>query len=309
MNVQAAPCPLCGANEQRPYLAVNGFQIVRCQQCGFLFVSPAPSRQELAAFYQNAAYYEGSRLGYAGYMADRARHEQLARARLQRIERLRPERGRILDVGCAAGFFLKVAQERGWQPQGVEISTGMAAYASQLLGRPIAPALDDLDAAPASLDAVTLWEYIEHIPDPRDEIRRLVALLKPGGVLALSTPNTGYWVAVHQPMRWREFKPPAHLGFFTAQTLRFLLASCGLQVVALPHVTARAPGQPYLFHRLLALLRRRAGSGEDRRTPLWWTFSLSWRLVERLSQALYMLRWPNSDLHIGLEAYACKPRS
>jgi 2-polyprenyl-3-methyl-5-hydroxy-6-metoxy-1,4-benzoquinol methylase len=303
----ATACPLCGSAKQHAYRSSGGYSIVRCARCSFLFVSPPPGAAELADFYQQAAYYEGSSLGYADYMGERARHEQLARGRLRRIERLRPGRGQILDVGCAAGFYLHVAQSRGWAPSGVELSREMADFAAGLLGRPIAPTLAGLNAAPASFDCVTLWEYIEHIPDPRDEIERLAALLKPGGVLALSTPNTGYWIAEHHPERWREFKPPAHLGFFTHATLDRLLRSCGLRVAQIRHVTARAPAQPYAFARMLALLRRRAGSGEDRRTPIWWTFSLAWRLAERLSQAAYRLRWPGSDMHIGLEAYATKP--
>jgi 2-polyprenyl-3-methyl-5-hydroxy-6-metoxy-1,4-benzoquinol methylase len=176
-----------------------------------------------------------------------------------------------------------------------------------LIGQPIAQRVTALDAGPASFDAITLWEYIEHIPDPRDEVRRLVELLKPGGMLALSTPNTGYWEAVHQPERWREFKPPAHIGFFTEATLRWMLTSCGLEVVALPHTQPRAPAHPYMAQRLLELLRQTVGNGADRRTLLWWTFSLAWRLVERSAQAAYTLRWPDSDVQVCIEAYARKP--
>ncbi|MDQ2996801.1 MAG: class I SAM-dependent methyltransferase, partial [Chloroflexota bacterium] len=164
-----------------------------------------------------------------------------------------------------------------------------------------------IGVAPGSLDCITLWEYIEHIPDPRAEIDRLADLLRSGGVLALSTPNTGYWIAEHQPEHWREFKPPAHLGFFTHATLDLLLRDSGLRNVQIVHVTARAPTQPYAFQRILALLRQYVGSGEDRRTPFWWSFSLAWRLAERLSQAGYQLRTPSCDLHIGIEAYAIKP--
>src|SRR4051794_6536541 len=207
-------CPLCGSTNICPYRIVRSYPIVRCARCSFLFVSPAPTAAELAAFYQQAAYYTDSSVGYTDYIGDQSRHEQLARERLRRIERLQPKRGQILDVGCAAGFFLRVAQLRGWEPLGVELSREMADMASQLIDRPVASNLADLSAAPGSLDCIALWEYIEHIPDPRDEIERLVALLRSGGVLALSTPNTGYWSAKYQPERWREFKPPAHLGFF-----------------------------------------------------------------------------------------------
>jgi 2-polyprenyl-3-methyl-5-hydroxy-6-metoxy-1,4-benzoquinol methylase len=300
-------CPVCASCGQRPYLQVDGYQIVQCRRCQFLFVSPPPSEAELAAFYQQPEYYKGSTFGYTDYFGQRTIHEKLARARLRRIERLRPGRGCILDVGCAAGFFLKVAQDRGWDVAGVDLSVDMAAYASQLIGRPIAPRVSALDAAPASFDAITLWEYIEHIPDPREELRRLLWLLKPGGILALSTPNTRYWQAVHQPTRWREFKPPAHIGFFTTATLRWLLEVCGLEVVALPRTQPRAPRFPYAAWRLLQLLREGVGNGADRRTPIWWSFSLAWRVVERSTQLSYALRWPDSDVQLCIEAYARKP--
>jgi 2-polyprenyl-3-methyl-5-hydroxy-6-metoxy-1,4-benzoquinol methylase len=284
----------------------RGYPIVRCARCGFLFVSPPPGAEELRAFYQRAEYYAGSELGYGDYLGERRRHEQLAGERLQRIERRAPARGMLLDIGCAAGFFLGVAQQRGWQPLGVELARDMADRAAGLIGRPIAASIDELGLAPGSLDAVTMWEFIEHVPQPRDEIERAARLLRPGGVLALSTPNAGYWTAVHQPERWRELKPPAHLGFFSEATLRRLLAECGLQQIVIRRVVARAPQQPYALQRSLDLLRQRLGNGAERRTPLWWSFSLAWRLAERLSQLGYLLRWPGSDLHIGLEAYASK---
>src|SRR5919109_802757 len=94
----ASTCPLCGSSDRRPYRSAGGYPIVRCERCSFLFVSPAPTAEELTAFYQWAEYYEGSSLGYADYMGDRARHEQLACSRLKHIERLRPGRRGILDV-------------------------------------------------------------------------------------------------------------------------------------------------------------------------------------------------------------------
>ena len=301
-----AHCPLCDHIQHAHVLNVAGYVIVRCVHCQFIFVSPPPSPEALREFYQNPAYYVGGIVGYNDYWAAKPVHEREARQRLSRIERLAPAKGKVLDVGCAAGFFLKVAQERDWDPWGVELSTDMADYASALIGRSVVGSLAELRAAPGSFDAITFWEYIEHIPDPRAEVLRLVELLKPGGILALSTPNTNYWEAVHQPAVWREFKPPGHLGFFTAATLRQMLESAGLEVIAIPRVGARAPKHPYAIHRLLAWLRQTVGSGADRKTPFWWLFSLAFRLVEWTIQALYKLRWPASDMQIGLEAYARK---
>ncbi|MBA3469184.1 MAG: class I SAM-dependent methyltransferase [Herpetosiphonaceae bacterium] len=272
-----------------------------------MFVNPAPTQAELTAFYQDPAYYKGGGLGYNDYFAQRESHETLADQRLKRIEKLLPAPGTVLDVGCAAGFFLAVAQKRGWTVAGVELSEDMAQYARDLTGQPIVPRVTELNVAPETFDAITFWEYIEHIPDPQDEVRRLTTLLKPGGVLALSTPNSSYWGAVYKPEIWREFKPPAHIGFFTAATLTRMLTACGLEVVALPRVFPLAPIHPYAARRLLDLLRRTLGNGAERRTPLWWVFSLAWRIVEKSTQMLYKWRWPDADIEVCIEAYARKP--
>ena|SRR5579859_4557415 len=300
-------CPLCQAVGARHYLAVQSYSIVQCFLCGFLFVSPPPDADALAAFYQQESYYIGSAFGYQDYFAQRPSHERDARRRLGIIEQLTQQRGQLLDVGCAAGFFLHVAQRRGWQPAGVELSSSMAAFAADLVHCPIVARTDQLMGAPATFDVITFWEYIEHIPDPYAELCRLVPLLRPGGILALSTPNTRYWTAVHRPDRWREFKPPAHIGFFTTRTLRRLIEMAGLEVVLIRKVFPRAPSHPYLLQRLLLLLKARVGNGADRRTRVWWSFSIMWRVVERLSQLGYRVRWPSSDVGLCLEVYARKP--
>jgi 2-polyprenyl-3-methyl-5-hydroxy-6-metoxy-1,4-benzoquinol methylase len=283
-------------------------------QCEFLFVSPPPTQTALTAFYQREDYHQGDPIGYTDYFGQRAIHERDARRRLGQIEKLcftkgkvLESKGSILDVGCAAGFFLSVAQQRKWQPYGVELSGRMAKYATQLIGQPIVPCVANLVASPASFTAITLWEYIEHIPDPRIQLKQLVPLLKPGGVLAISTPNTDYWDARYQPQRWREFKPPAHIGFFTTKTLQFLLTSCGLEVIKVNRNIPGAPRHPYPFQRFLHLLKAKVGYGLDRRTPFWWSFGLSWRVVEQLSRAWYQLRWRGCDLCKRLEIYARKP--
>lgn len=306
MNAELSrPCPICAGQQSIPFLTTSGYLIVRCARCSFLFVDPPPTAAALHQFYQQGAYYAGSELGYGDYLGQRSQHEQLARRRLEQIERIVPTRGALLDVGCAAGFFLHVAQRRGWTVSGVELAQEMASQARQLIGQPVVPTLADLAAPLEAFDAISAWEYIEHIPEPGAEISKLAAFLRPGGVLALSTPNTGYWSAVYRPNEWREFKPPAHLGFFTEHTLRQAIEAAGLQVIVLPKLVTRAPSHPVLLRAPLALLRR-LGNRADKKTPLWWIFSLTWRLVERLSQLYYQARWPGSQLQIGLEVYARK---
>jgi len=271
-------CCVCLSDQNQPFLEKNGYQIVQCQVCGFLYVYPRPSREKLNAFYQNPRYFQGDdAYGYADYLAEREEIERQAAERLTLIERL-VERGRLLDVGCASGYFLHVAKARGWQVEGVEVSHVVVPSAEQLLGQPIHPTLEAFAAAPESFDAATLWEYIEHVPDARDELLRLHRLLKPGGWLALSTPNAGQLRARRHPGDWREFKPPEHLGFFTAKTLTALLHACGFEPSV---IRAIAPdiGSSESVQRWIDRCRQNLGDRYARSTSLWWIYSIARRVL------------------------------
>src|SRR5262249_26630348 len=143
-------------------------------------------------------------LGYDNYVADRELVERTFTRRLEEIERrFVPERGRLLDVGCALGFFLTVARERGWQPQGVEISAWAANYARRELGLDIAQgAFCDQRELEPGLDLVTMWDYIEHSTVPDQDLAQAHALLRKGGVLAITTPDVDSWPARVFRARW-----------------------------------------------------------------------------------------------------------
>ena len=298
-------CSVCLSDQRRPFLEKNGYQIVRCHACGFLYVHPRPGQDELEAFYQNPNYFQGDDdYGYAAYADEREVIERQATERLALIER-RAARGRLLDVGCAAGYFLRVAKERGWQVDGIEISPAAAQSAEQLLGQRLHLALEAFAATPESFDVVTLWEYIEHVLDPRDELRRVARLLKPGGLLALSTPNTGQFRAQRQPETWREFKPPEHLSFFTVETLTVLLRACGFEPV-LTRGVAPDICAPERVQRWIDQLRQSLGDRHTRTTPFWWVYSLARRVLRMPTNLYHRLFLSPFDYCQGIEVYARK---
>lgn len=164
-----------------------------------------------------------------------ARHvEALAR-------RARPP-GRLLDVGCSAGFFLEAARYAGWTVQGVELSADAAALARERLGLDVfVGELADAPLAPVSFDAVTLWDVVEHVRDPAAMLRDARTLLRPGGTLALSTPNIGgLFPRLSRPVAvatgyWTHPEPPAHLFQFSQTTILRLLQATGFRVAGVLH--------------------------------------------------------------------------
>ncbi len=300
-------CAVCGSDRFVPFLEKDGYRIVRCAACAFLFVYPPPDSATLHALYTDPAYFrsEGP-FGYADYAALRAFWETQARERLLVIERY-VARGTLLDVGCASGIFLRVAQERGWKVSGIEIAPEAACEAERLTGCRIVSSPEPLLREGRTFDVITLWEYLEHVPDPRAELQRLSRLLRPEGLLALSTPNAGQRLAQRAPALWKEFKPPEHLSFFTAETLLRLLAACGFRELC---VRAIAPDYraPEWIERGIARARQRLGDRHDRRTPFWFLYSIARRAVRWTVIAYHKLFLSPLAYAGGLEVYARKER-
>jgi SAM-dependent methyltransferase len=301
-------CAVCGGDRFAPFLEKDGYRIVRCTACSFLFVHPPPAPEVLRALYTDPAYFRSAGpFGYADYAALRPFWERQARERLAVIERY-ANRGTLLDVGCATGIFLKIAHERGWSVSGIEIAPEAAREAERLVGCPIVPSPEPLLRDGRTFDVVTLWEYVEHVPDPRAELQRFNRLLRPDGVLALSTPNAGQRLVRRAPALWKEFKPPEHLSFFTVETLLRLLAACGFHVL---RVRAIAPDYraPEWIERGIARARRHLGDRRDRRTPLWVLPAIARRLVRWSVVAHHKILLSPLEYAEGLEVYARKAGS
>jgi 2-polyprenyl-3-methyl-5-hydroxy-6-metoxy-1,4-benzoquinol methylase len=196
-----------------------------------------PEVEELRAVY-GEAYFRNSRseeMGYEDYERDRYCIVKTAGRRLDLIERYQQERGRLLDVGCALGFFLEAAQHRGWQVDGVDISAHATEYAKTELGIPArCGQLEEVGFEPESYDLLTLWDVIEHVPDPVAHLRYCRSLLRDSGVVVISTPDIGSLVARATRERWMGFKlAEEHLYYFNRQTLSLALDRAGFEVLHL----------------------------------------------------------------------------
>jgi SAM-dependent methyltransferase len=131
-------------------------------------------------------------------------------------------RGRLLDVGCAMGLFLKSASETGWEVVGVEPARGLCDKARELVGHRgevICATLQEANLPAASFDAVTLWDVLEHVSDPLVFARSCAALLRPGGLLLLNVPDLDSWQARLLGTRW-PLLLPEHLNYFNRRSLR-----------------------------------------------------------------------------------------
>jgi SAM-dependent methyltransferase len=204
-----------------------------------VYVSPRPDPNELYALYGETYFQndDSSTVGYTHYVKDEPNIRKTFNGRLRRLEQfIRP--GKLLDIGCAAGFFLSEAQGRGWTVQGVDVSSFAVKYASERFGFDVRQgSFTEMDYPSASYDAVTMWDVIEHVPDPKAYIQRAASLLKSGGVFALATPDVESLPARLTGKRWVGYKlSEEHVYYFSARTLSEMLVEAGFEIVDVRHV-------------------------------------------------------------------------
>lgn len=238
--MNAPVCLLCEGSTPTERLYTFGSHAVRrCRQCGLEFLDPQPRPDDLRALYDERyfASADSQSRGYDRYAADEGNLRKTFRRRFRALARrfAIPPRRRVLDIGCALGYFLAVAAEHGWEATGVEISAWAAAAARRRFGLDIREgSLETAEFPPATFDLITMWDVLEHLPDPGRAVRRCHELLTADGSLAFTTPNTAGLLRRLTGRRWVEYnKIPEHLFFFNPATIRALLARHGFRVVSI----------------------------------------------------------------------------
>lgn len=227
-----------------------------CQDCGFIFVSPIPAPSAFAAMYEDdyfADYYGGGT--GVGYEASASAAIANGESILSRVAGYVPS-GSLLDIGCAGGYFLAAAKKRGYYGLGIELNQRMAEQARRTFGVEV---LDgsygsaELESLGRQFDVIYMGDTLEHLPDPRLALERVVKLLAPNGVFVLSGPitlNRSLFTAVLRikllvgkgRSEWYADSPPHHLWEWNATTMRRFLVTSGFNV--LEFATSEEPGRP-----------------------------------------------------------------
>ena len=199
-------------------------RILRCRECGFGFRETRFAAQQLADLYRH--------MDAGVYQAEVENRRRTGARHLRIVERFaRP--GRLLDVGCASGVFLSLAANAGWEATGVEPSEALSEQAAQALagrGAVYRAILEETSLPHQHYDAITLWDVLEHVPDPLDMLRRCAALLRPGGLLFLNVPDLDSLQARLLGRRW-PLLLAEHLNYFNRPSLRRCAAKAGLELM------------------------------------------------------------------------------
>lgn len=227
-TIQTTPCDLCRSTEatvlfdtkDRLGLTTKLFQIAECAGCGVMRTLPAMSEEELSEFYPDEYW--------GGVPTEKwIRSSQSDKTAFIRACRL--SGGRILDVGCGAGFFLRALRGKEWERHGIEVGEKAARAAAGLLASKNIVRATLIDAAFESetFDVVTFWSSLEHTNEPRKSLVEARRILKPGGTLVVQVPNAAGYQARQFKGDWFALDAPRHRYHFTPTSLNRILDEAG----------------------------------------------------------------------------------
>lgn len=221
-------CNFCGHESDQILYSLRDWQtehnvtftLVRCPNCGLLYLNPQPSWEELVPYYPDhyRPYVLPDKKGRNSFFA---RIKSSGWRRRRKVIEGKIPGGRLLDVGCATGEFLaEMETSNKWECYGVEPVPYAAAIARQNTHASIFDGtLFDANYPKDFFDIVTLWDVLEHISDPLRTLREIRRILKPGGILIMCVPDpesiTGRWFGPN----WIGLDAPRHLHDFPKSTL------------------------------------------------------------------------------------------
>ncbi|CAM3597809.1 class I SAM-dependent methyltransferase [Flavobacterium chungbukense] len=196
------------------------FDLYYDEELDMLITSPQPELQNLGKYYESEDYI--SHTDNKRSLFEKAYHfvKNIAlQNKLNLINTEQPQKGKLLDIGAGTGDFLLTAKNNGWETIGVEPSDKAKNIAKQK-GISFVEEISTLENH--SLDVITMWHVLEHVPDLEHQIQELKRLLKPTGTLIVAVPNYKSFDANHYQAFWAAFDVPIHFWHFSKKSIQVL---------------------------------------------------------------------------------------
>ena len=226
-------CLICG-NRCIEDVQNNGYQYWKCCNCHTSQLLPQPSTDALDAFYDN--FHNALQGGSYDEFEGRAQADFDCKAALA-ASYMHSQHGKLLDVACGKGFFVKICNRFKIQAKGIDVSPSAISYARNNLGvDAVCGKVEDhcnKNGFNGEFDVVTMWAGIEHVPDPLHVIKSIHACLKSGGYFLMDTGLGSVFAEKFLTGHSQWYSAPEHLFVFSRDGLRILMDKAGFEIVSI----------------------------------------------------------------------------
>jgi SAM-dependent methyltransferase len=230
-------CPICASKNNTVFLKGENRTLRSCQNCGLVYVWPQPKEKDVVKLYQDEYYALGKKseiVGYRDYEEQKRYLMPYFRKKLDEINKLRKgKKGKILDIGCAFGFFLEQAKNDGWQTVGLDISSQAVERVRRKSIKGIVGRLKKGNIKTDSFEVVTIFQTIEHDQDPLNLLSEIRRILNKNGLLVLTTPDQKGILPAILGKNWHGWRIKAHLYWFDQKSLRSALEKAGFKKISI----------------------------------------------------------------------------
>lgn len=207
----------------------ENFELLLDEELQLLKTHPQPSLENLPKYYESEDYIshtDGKRSLFEKLYQIIKSYSLNKKASL--INNYHPEKGNLLDIGSGTGDFLAIAKKQGWKITGIEPNE-KARNISISKGVTLAENLESIESH--SLDVITMWHVLEHVPNIENQIQTLKRLLKPNGTIIIAVPNYKSFDAKYYGEFWAAYDVPRHLWHFSKTAIEKLFAKENMKLI------------------------------------------------------------------------------
>lgn len=215
--------------DKRLLFIKDGYPVIDCITCDRRFSEITESKSHLETVYSDKYFFDGKD-GYPNYLVEREILINYGIYFANKMERnIKP--GKILDVGCAAGFILKGFENSGWKGYGIEPNETMASFGRNELKLNIhTGSLEDFHTD-IRFDLITLIQVIGHFYDVDKALNNISKLLITNGLILVESWNMNSLIARIFGKFWHEYSPPSVINWFSEKSLNKLFTDYGFELV------------------------------------------------------------------------------
>ena len=227
-------CPMCDGFESQLVSVIDNFKYVKCKNCNSIYNNPRLKDKYLKQMYSDGIYKEyTSNLTIPG---NQIRSNLTEVRKVEQVNSLFKNKGKLLDVGCGAGTFLKIANKSGWNTTGIEISNSASAKSKKENLKVLNINFNNFSSN-EKFDCITFWGFLEHVINPLQQIKKAKSILNDNGIIVFEVPSSDCLLMEYiideglTPFRFIE--SARHLTFFSKEAIKNI---CNLYNLKLVHL-------------------------------------------------------------------------